>query len=203
MSELVICLSSPLSRVLVKHVISARAREGCACRRIHERMWACVSACTRVQYLTRRGLLLLLCRDTWQHMTEQLEQSNWSAQAANSNHISNYTPNPYFYKPTNFQCESNLQIQNKFITFNIIYCDNPQKERTESLSFLYSDSTCVSMSYVQHNNSAPWRAHLTLRCSCLAALLNPAIPSTCNFSNSLFFQEAVTANPECQDPFYM
>lgn len=41
-------VSPPLSRVLVKHVISARACKGCVCVRAHERMCYCVYLCVWV-----------------------------------------------------------------------------------------------------------------------------------------------------------
>lgn len=100
-------VSPPLSRVLVKHVISARACKGCVCVRAHERMCFCVCwcicvcecACTWMRnshtISQAEALVLLLCWDTWQHMMKQLEQCNWRAWAANSNHISNYILKPY------------------------------------------------------------------------------------------------------------
>lgn len=75
MSELVICLPSPLSVLLVKRVISARAHEGCRSMRVHVGVWfqPVFLLWDKYNNLASRGLLLLLCRDTWQHMTEQLE----------------------------------------------------------------------------------------------------------------------------------
>lgn len=84
----------PLSMVLVKHVISARACKGCVHVLVHESVCFCVCAracaqmCDTSTISPAEALLLLLCRNTWQHMTEQLEHCYWSAQAANSNHIS-------------------------------------------------------------------------------------------------------------------
>lgn len=136
-------------------------------------------------------------------MTEQLEQLNRSARAANSNHISNYMLKPYFVMQLIWTVfESILQLENKITTFNlhrltiwrhhckdkiqncIRHIRGKEKKVITNLVSLWLN-LCIfvqcagQLAITQHHGELIYLSRLP-------ALLNPAIAWTCNFSNSLF-----------------
>lgn len=161
----------------------------CVCVGAHANVWHEHSASPA------EAPLPLLCGDTWQRATEQLEQRHGSAHAANGNRIA--------YSELVFSVlESSLLIQIKYTSISwhtltlwgqkskntklpLPHCDLPHSKRRRkvitNLLSLWLDA-CVrvqcaaQLAITQHHGELIYLSRLP-------ALLNPPIASTCNFRN--------------------
>lgn len=136
----------------------------------------------------------LLCGDTWQHMTQQLEECNSRTAETNSNHVSNYMLKQAFStEEFVFIFQGRTQLGLWRICFSlkrtlILLSACTRKRGRSNHKLTFSLTQLLSLSYSQSttgNNSTA-----SYFCSNLPAPLNPTIAQHA-ISALLFVQEVI------------